>query len=167
MERREEIFDSITKDVQTTDQRDAFLEQVEETSRWIYKGGKRVLSEKIKGAVSEEFRKLIVDLETSRQIPTGGADAKEFLEDLEKYLNKRVVVKLTLAFLPSQDFLEKLGVWFKKQTGKGSIFDVQVKEEIIAGCLFEYAGEYRDYSLASKLDAALEKELEEARLVKL
>ena len=61
MEKWEEIFDSITKDVQTTDQRDAFLEQVEETSRWIYKGGKRILSEKIKGMVSEEFRKLVVE----------------------------------------------------------------------------------------------------------
>ncbi|MDP2720506.1 MAG: F0F1 ATP synthase subunit delta [bacterium] len=167
MEKWEEIFDSITKDVKTTNQRDAFLEQVEETSRWIYKGGKKTLSEKIKGAVSEEFRKLVVDLETSSQIPTGGAEAKEFLGDLEEYLNKSTLVKLTLAFFPSQDFLEKLSVWFKKQTGKGAIFDVQVKEEIIAGCLFEYAGEYRDYSLASKLDDALEKELEEAKLVKL
>ena len=159
MEKWEEIFDSITKDVQTTDQRDAFLEQAEETARWIYKGGKNPLSEKIKGVVSEEFRKLVVDLETSSQIPTGREDAKEFLEDLEKYLNKSTLVKLTLAFFPRTAFLEKLSGWFKKQTGKRAIFDAQVKEEIIAGCLFEYAGEYRDYSLVAKLESTLEQEI--------
>jgi F0F1-type ATP synthase delta subunit len=44
----------------------------------------------------------------------------------------------------------------EEQIGKKAVLEILVKEEIVGGAVVEYSGEYRDYSLARKLDELLE-----------
>lgn len=156
---KQEIFENLSSDLQTTESLRVFLDDLEEASRWVYKGGSRPLNEKLQGKVGEEFRQKLATLEVSGQIPSSIKELSDFFKELEKILEKTPVLKLKLAFLPTKEFLNKLVDWMKKQTGKKVFFDIEVKEGIIGGCIFEYEGEYRDYSLGSKLEETLEQEV--------
>lgn len=157
---KQEIIENLSSDIQTTESLGVFLDDLEEASRWVYKGGSRPLSEKLQGNVGEEFRQKLTTLEGSRQLPSSRKELSDFFKELEKILEKTPVLKLKLAFLPPKEFLTKLADWTKKQTGKKAFFDIEVKEDIIGGCIFEYEGEYRDYSLGSKLEGVLEEEIQ-------
>lgn len=155
----ENVLDKFTEKIKTKDRLDKYLEQIEEASRWIYKGGNVSLSEKIKQNVGEEFRQIIAELEESGGIPSARRAQSDFFKTLAKTLESLPVVKLVLAFLPSQEFLEKMTSWLEKQTSEKTLVDISVKEEIVGGAIFEYEGEYRDYTLSSKLDSVLESEI--------
>jgi F0F1-type ATP synthase delta subunit len=155
----ENVLEKFTEKIKTKDKLDKYLEQIEEATRWIYKGGNVPLSEKIKQNVGEEFRQTIAELEESGSIPPARRAQSDFFEKLAKALESLRVVKLVLAFLPSEEFLEKMIAWLEKQTGEKAVFDISVKEEIIGGAIFEYEGEYRDYTFGSKLDSVLESEV--------
>ena len=156
---QEEIFDTLTENIYTKVQLDSLLGQMEEASRWVYKGGSKTLSEKLSGKVSEGFRQKLAKLEGAAALPPSAKEMSDFLQNLEKTLEKTPVLKLKLAFLPDAEFLDKLSDWVRKQAGKRVFFDIEVKEDIIGGCIFEYEGEYRDYTLGAKLESVLEQEI--------
>lgn len=157
---KQEIIDNLISNIKTTESLGIFLEDLEEASRWVYKGGSKALSEKLQGKVGEEFRQKLANFEDSGQLPSSRKDLSDFFKGIEKILGKIPVLKLKLAFLPTKEFLTKLVDWMGKQTGKKVFFDIEVNEDVIGGCIFEYQGEYRDYSLGEKLEATLEEEIQ-------
>ncbi len=154
-----ETLEKFAEKLKTKSDLDRYLEQIEEASRWVYKGGEVSLSEKIKQNVGEEFRQIVKELEGSGGIPSARRAQSDFFKKLAKTLESLPVVKLTLAFLPSEEFLEKLTDWLGEQIGKMAVVDINVREEVIGGATFEYKGEYRDYSLGAKLDGVLNSEV--------
>ena len=156
----EDTPNQLTADVRTTEELNALLADIEEASRWVYKGGSKPLSEKLSGKVSEGFRQKLAKLEGAAALPPSAKEMSDFLQNLEKTLEKTPVLKLKLAFLPDAEFLDKLSDWIRKQAGKSVFFDIEVKEDIIGSCILEYEGEYRDYSLGSKLEATLQQEVQ-------
>ena len=159
MVKQEEVFQKFVEDIATAQQLNARSEDIEEAKRWIYKGGQAPLGEKIKSSVPEGFRILIAELEGSSRLPNSRKELGEFFKGLIEYIDKIPSVKLNLAFFPGEEFLNKLTDWLENQLGKKAVVDVSVDERIIAGAMIEYAGEYRDYSFASKLDEVLKKEV--------
>jgi len=155
----ESVFEKFTDTIKTKEQLDRYLEQIRQASRWVYKGGSLPLSEKIKGTAREEFRQFVRELEEAGQIPSARRDESTFLKNIAKTWESLPVIRLKLAFLPSDDFLDDLTEWLAKQTGRKVVLDIEVDERIIGGCTFEYAGEYRDCTLEAKLDEVLEAEV--------
>ena len=153
----DEVLEKFTEKVHTREELSVLLDQIDEAARFVYKGGDIVFSEKIKGVASEEFRGVIASLEGAGKFPVGDEEQSEFFKDLKKYLEVLPVVRLTIAFSPSQDFITGLSEWLKKEAGKRIILEILVKEDLVGGLIVEYGGEYRDYSLARKLDELLEK----------
>jgi len=156
---REDIYQNFVENILTLEALNDRVEDIEETKRWIYKDGKKPLNEKIKGRVSENFRSLIFQLEAADELPNARKELTAFFKGAIEYAEKIPSVKLSLAFLPSQDFLKKISNWLASELGKKAVVDVSVDETIIAGATIEYDGEYRDFSFAAKLDEVIEQEV--------
>jgi len=103
------------------------------------------LSEKIK--TKEE---LIFFLE---QIANKKIDLeKEEASKLEKKLRSLPEIKLEIAFSPNNDFLNRISQWLEKELGQKIILDITVNPKVTAGAIIEYQGNWRDFSLAKKID---------------
>jgi hypothetical protein len=155
----EELFKRFSEQVKTREDLIVLIDEIEEAARLAYVGEPGVsLSEKLagmSGGAAEKFRKTIESLETEGKFPANRRDQNTFFNELKKYLSSLSVVRLVLAFTPREEFLEHLSDYFEKATGKKIVLDVLVKEGAVAGCLVEYEGEYRDYSMAKKLEEVL------------
>jgi len=160
---KDEVFEKFSEKVVTKEDLSVLADQIDEAARWVYKGGEAALSEKIAGSVSEEFREDIASLEEVGKFPVSCEEQSDFFKNLKKYLETLPVIKLTIAFGPDKDFLAGLSSRLAKQIGKRIILEILVKEEAVGGLIVEYGGEYRDYSLARKLDQLME----ESKLVKI
>jgi len=151
----DEVTKTILSDVYTAGQLIERLEEVEEASRWVYKGGQSPLSEKILN-VSDPFIKIIRQLEEENKLPTARKDLSGKLKKVTKEIDSIDPVKMTLAFTPSTELLKKIEEQFLADKNEKAILDITVNSQIIGGCILEYGGEYRDYSLVKQLEGAIE-----------
>lgn len=156
---REDIYQNFVENIITLGALNDRVEDIEETKRWIYKAGPKLLNEKIKGHVSENLRSIISKLEVTGDLPNARKELAAFFRGAIEYAEKIPSVKLSLAFLPSLDFLKKISNWLVDELGKKVVVDISVDDKIIAGATIEYDGEYRDYSFAAKLDEVSEQEI--------
>ena len=156
---REDIYQKFVENILTLESLNARVEDIEEAKRWIYKLGTKPLNEKIKASVSENFRKLVSQLEVIGELPNTRKELTTFFRGAIEYTEKIPSVKLTLAFFPSEEFLKKITSWLANELGERAVVDVRLDEKIIAGATIEYDGEYRDYSFAAKLDEVIEQEI--------
>lgn len=151
----DEVTKTILSDVYTGDQLIGRLEEVEEASRWVYKGGQSPLSEKILN-VSDPFINILRQLEANNKLPTARKDLSSKLKKVAKEIDSIDPVKMTLAFAPSSELLKKIEEKFLADKSGKAILDITVDPQIIGGCIIEYGGEYRDYSLVKQLEGAIE-----------
>jgi len=152
----EEAFKPFTEKVKTRENLISLLDEIDEAKRLAYVGEQTIaLSDKLVGKVSEEFRATVADLEKEGLFPTSRREQNAFLTKLEKYLSGLPTIRLIFAFTPSEEFLDRLSTYFEKATGKKTVLDILVKEEIVAGAVIESGGEYRDYSSLKKLEEVL------------
>lgn len=71
---------------------------------------------------------------------------------LEEALRSLPEMKLEIAFLPSDDFLNRISQWLKKETDQKIILDITLNPKLGAGVIIEYRGFFRDFSLARRID---------------
>ena len=76
-------------------------------------------------------------------------------DSLRKNFFSTTFVPITLAFEPGRDFLTKVKSWFCQQMGKNVILDLKVEPKIVGGVIVVCNNHYRDYSVASEVDAIL------------
>ena len=77
---------------------------------------------------------------------------KEEISKLEKELRALPEMKLDIAFFPTDNFLNRISQWLQKEIGQKVILDITVNPKVVAGAIIEYQGNWRDFSLAKKID---------------
>jgi len=80
---------------------------------------------------------------------------EEEIYELEKKLRSLPEIKLEIAFYPSDDFISKISWWLEKELGQKTILDITVNLKIVAGAIIEYKGNWRDFSIAKKINQLL------------
>jgi len=76
----------------------------------------------------------------------------EKISELEKKLWSLPEIRLEIAFSPDDDFLNRVSQWLEKELGKKIILDLTINPRVVAGAIIEYQGNWRDFSLAKKID---------------
>lgn len=139
-------FDKIGKIITTKRKLIYFLDDINKAQELIFNTSEKPLSKRLKGKVNQKIVKLLEEKSLN-----SNEQQNEFLNDLSDYIKELPQVKLTLAFHPSEDFLQELSNWFKEQTGKQIIIDLVVDEKTVGGAIIEYQGNYSDFSLAKEI----------------
>jgi len=84
----------------------------------------------------------------------------EYLRGLKEAIAKLRELKLTLAFEPTQNSIEKIHDWVRRNVGEGIILDVTLNPTIFAGAIVTFEGRYRDLSLRNKFREQFEQNRE-------
>jgi len=77
---------------------------------------------------------------------------KQSLLQLKSDLTNLVPLRLTLAFYPTPESVDKIVTWARTNIDKAVIMDYVVDSTILGGAIIEYQGKYADLSLRKKLD---------------
>ena len=148
----EEIFEDLIKKIITKEELILFLEEINRTKQYVFKNVDTPLSERVKGKTREGFRNYLKKLEKSGSISGPPNQQFSFFEEIEKCLREVPQIKLEIAFAPSEDFLLKIKKWFREENRQEVILDLTVNHRITGGAIIEYQGQYRNFSLAKRID---------------
>jgi F0F1-type ATP synthase delta subunit len=147
----EEIIENIIKNLKSKNDIVMLLDQINLAEGLIFKGEGK-LSEKGKGMLNERFRYLIIKLEEKGIIYKNNKIKEDFFDNLKNYLKKIKIIKIKIAFKPSEVFLIKLSNWIKKNIDEKSVLDIEYDAKIIGGAVIEYQGKRIDFSIESKIN---------------
>jgi succinate dehydrogenase flavin-adding protein (antitoxin of CptAB toxin-antitoxin module) len=86
---------------------------------------------------------------------------EKYLWELKKQLLNLPVVKLSLAFKPPSDLLERIVLWVRSKMEPKGILEIVVDEGVIGGAMITFNGRYQDFSLKKSLKKVFEDQKEE------
>lgn len=148
-----EDFKKITNSIITKQDLVYLLDDINQAKESIYQEQQEQLSEKTKNVVSEELREIFKKQEKKNKLQTRKQQEK-FLDNLKEYLQDLPQIRLTLAFSPSDSFLQEISQWLEKEIGEKTIINLTVNPEIVGGIIIEYNGRYLNLALEKKIKKA-------------
>jgi len=133
------------------------LDDITQAKEFIYREEEQPLSKKTKNEVSKNLRKIFKQQEKKNKLQTR-EQQEDFLNDLKEYLQNLPQLRLTLAFSPSDSFLQEISKWIERETGEKTIIDLTINPEIVGGIIIEYNGRYLNLALEKKIKEATNNE---------
>lgn len=134
-------------------------DDLELIERSLFRGKEGTISFKARDFTTSGIIALFEDIEKAGLEPATDQKQKKFLQDLISYLKTLPVLKVTLAFSPTNTFLERLGNQISTIVGVKTLLDVVVDEYIVGGAIFEFKGKISKQTLDEQLEGALRKRI--------
>jgi len=131
--------------------------------RSLFRDKEGTISSKARDYTSSGVIAIFEDLEKTGIEPADDSKQLNFLKDLVEYLKGLPVVKVTLAFSPTNTYLEKLSNTISGYSNKKAILDLTIDEHIVGGAIFEYGGKVSSSTLDARLDEVLTKQMTGAK----
>lgn len=128
---------------------DLLLKKIYETKEGAFE---EALEKSVRSWVSEEIKMAFAE----NQIEKEG-----FLKGVKEALNKLKILKLTLAFEPVEETLDKIHSWVLREIGEGVVIEIAFNPNILAGAIIIYEGKYKDYSFRKKFEEDFKNNREE------
>jgi F0F1-type ATP synthase delta subunit len=129
----------------------SILEKISQLEQLVFKSD-GFLSEKSERLGDKNLYQFFLNLEEKKEISIDRKKQFDFLEKLKNWLKELPVLKLEIAFLPSEKTIEKISQWLKKEIGKKIILDIYFNPKIVGGAILEYEGKFANFSLAKEID---------------
>ncbi|OGH22093.1 MAG: hypothetical protein A3F31_00105 [Candidatus Levybacteria bacterium RIFCSPHIGHO2_12_FULL_38_12] len=147
-------FLPILKLIKTTDDVSRINDELEILLASLYRV-KNGFETTLKKSVSMELANVIKDLAGQTNKDLRG-QMRGLLVDIQKYLLSLPVVKLTLAFSPSQEFVEKIVSYIRENMNSSAVIELAKDSSILGGAIISASGKYKDISLKKALEKTFE-----------
>lgn len=111
--------------------------------------------------VLEKFVRVRVATEINRIIKMNPTANKEEIKALLSKAYRTIcalpIIKLSLAFEPSETIINNLSFWARQNLEPGVLLDLSLDRSIIGGVVISYKGKFFDFSLKNKIREIFEK----------
>jgi F0F1-type ATP synthase delta subunit len=135
------MFDEFLKLTKTTDEVQALQNEADMLLQALYEGHAENLGNFIRENVRANFAQIFTSLLSD------GGEREGSLKSLKEMLTSLETFKLTLAFQPSQGFIDRIYEFVSQSAGNKFVFEIICQPNLIGGAIITYKGEYRDFSL--------------------
>jgi F0F1-type ATP synthase delta subunit len=147
------MFDQILSRVRTTEESQILISEIELLKKSLYEskqlGFDSCLTNQVRHWVSELIR---------AEVDNQAVDKEAFLNKLKETILSLKILKLTLAFEPTQLAIDKFSSFVKQNMPTGAILEIIYDPSIIAGSQIVFNGEYRDFSLKRLFEEEITKQ---------
>lgn len=110
------------------------------------------LREEVRMRVAGEIRKLI-----GGSVGQGKEEVKGILASAYKAVCDLPILKLILAFEPSEVVINDISRWARVNLEKGILIDLSMDRNILGGAVIIYRGKFYDFSVRKRLHETFEK----------
>ena len=153
-----EIMVPLLATIRTKDERDNLREQVKELEATLFradpKGIENVLRSRFSETTAGAMRKILARAE----LKDNPAALRAFFQELKDVLDQMLLLKVSLAFTPTEDMFDKLHEWTQKNLGVGVVTDISFDRSMLGGARIIFGGKYKEMTLAQMITDVLKKE---------
>ncbi len=139
--------ENLTQLVRTKADADAFFWQLDELVNSIY-SQKMDLDSYLKTIMSYEKKEQFEQLMSANAInKTNSTDMQNFITSLKETISALPLIELSLPIQPTENMLDMMAEWFRKNYQRSVLFKIEVDPTLIAGAIIGSGGLARDYTL--------------------
>jgi hypothetical protein len=145
------MYSEILDRIRTKTEADLLIQEVDLLLSSLYGAEEGSFEETLKNSVRLGVASVI-----RKEISRSDIGKEEFLEGLKKQIGKLNVLRLVIAFEPTESNVNRIHEWVKENIGNSVIPDIVCDQSVLAGAVIIYKGKYKDFSLRRVLEKKFE-----------
>lgn len=153
-----EIYMPIVRDVRTKDERDKFLESISGLEAALFRSSPDALEKILSTQLPEHTASVIRDICARPEFKNNSGALRALLRDVKNTLDAFLLLKLTFAFKPSEEMINRLHEWTQQNLGMGVALDIGYDASILGGARIIFNGKYKEMTLAQMITETMAKE---------
>ncbi len=150
-------FVAFANSVFTTGDMYRLFDQLEELKRFLFKDKAGTISQKAGFYMPKNLAPTFLEIESLGLEPAEDLTQQRFLDSVIAYLRSLPLVKMTLAFEPTDSFVKKINGEVSDLIHQKALLDITVDQHVMGGAIVEYRGRRKEYVLSQALSASVEK----------
>ena len=153
-----EIIMGVVAYIRTKGEKDLLRDRISELEAAIFRsdpnGGEKIITTHFPEHLAVIMRKILQDpvFKDSPEM------LKKFFQELRDTIDILQLLKLSLAFNPSEEMIIRLHEWVKKNLGSGVVLDINYDGSMLGGARIIFKGRYKEVTLAQMITEVLAKE---------
>ena len=145
-------------DLRTKDERDLLRNEIAELEAAVFRSDpdarEKILASHFPEHLASAMRKIFQD----PMFKDNPETLKKFFHDLRDTIDKLPLLKLSIAFNPSEEMIARLHEWTQENLGPGIVLDISYDSMMLGGARIIFAGRYKEMTLAQMITEILVKE---------
>ena len=158
------LLDNILETVRTKSEAELLRTEITHLEERIYHSDISDFEEGVKAHIPERIAGLIRKEKEEEALLDDRASLKMSLEEIQHALDLLPVLRLDIAFDPSEKVVEAISDWVRKEVGGDVLLDIGYDRTLGGGARVMYKGKYKEWTLAEAVDEALSRQ--RARILK-
>ena len=148
-------FSAFANTIYETTGLNRLIDNITLIERSLFKNKTGPISQKARDFTTGNIIPIFEEVEKAGLV--AGTDEKQlqFLKDLANFLQNLPVIKVTMAFEPTQSLVVRLSNQISAIVGQKIILDLTIDESVIGGAIFEYKGRRSLQTLQDKLEGEI------------
>jgi F0F1-type ATP synthase delta subunit len=146
-------FDLITS-LRTIREVDSLVCEIDSLTLSFFKS-KKISIKKALDSISTELAAKIMEIFAKNNLDINNRDTVSgFFKTLKELTKKLKVIKLVLAFDPTNRTIENIHNFVKETVGVGYVLDIEISQDVLAGAIIMFNGKYSDFTLKKSIEVA-------------
>jgi F0F1-type ATP synthase delta subunit len=146
-------FDLITS-LKTTQEVDSLVCEIDSLLLSFFKS-KKISIKKVLDSISTELASKIMEVFAKNNLNINSRDTVTgFFKTLKELTKKLKIIKLVLAFDPTNETIENIHNFVKETVGIGYVLDIEISQDVLAGAIVMFNGKYSDFTLKKSIEDA-------------
>lgn len=159
MKNNDTIYSDFISSIKTTHEAANLSSEIDLLISSLFKSGSEHLDKEI-NSISIVTSQKIMEIFSKNNFDSHDNEfVKAFLDRLKQLITQLKIIKLTLAFEPSNQTVENIHNFIIKEIGSGYILDIEVSEKILGGAIVIFNGKYNDFTVEKSLNEAFRIEI--------
>lgn len=153
-----DIMAPVIRDVRTKDERDVLRDEVEELEMSLFRSDSYALEKTLKARLPKEISIVLKEILARPEFTDNPEALKTFFRKMKDILDTLSLLKLNIAFQPSEEMITRLHEWILINLPLGVVLDIGYDGSIIGGARIIFGGKYKEMTLAQMIMDVLAKE---------
>ena len=139
------MYSELLSLVRTKEEALRVTEQLETISEALYQNSPEALNLALSKKIDSELSRVL------KEAFDKGVDKVKFLKGAKEIIGALREITLTIAFEPREETKTLLAGWVRENLGEGVALELKKDEKVVGGAIIISQGNYRDFSLRTKI----------------
>ena len=153
-----EIMMPILRDVRTKDERELLRDQIGELEAALFRSDPKATERILTSHLPEDLANAMRNVLAAPQFKDSPEVLRKFFQDLRDMIDKLPLLKLSIAFKPTEEMISRLHGWTQEHIGPGIVLDINYDSLMLGGARIIFGGKYKEMTLAQIITNVLAKE---------
>ena len=153
-----DIIIPLIRMIRTKEEKDILRDQITMLEATLFRPESEDFENILKTKLPKHVAAAMRDILSQPQLKESPTAIKDFFQNVKDTVDVLPILKLSLAFSPSEDMIERLHEWIGKNLGIGVLLEISYDTLILGGARIIFQGRYKELTLSQMITDVLAKE---------